>query len=627
MTPTQKAYIERSSTDYLWHSSENLHIVDEDGKLRTLRHRMPPQMELATSILRDFAEGRPARHYVLKSRRNGISTEVAGIIHWLAQFRDRYEGVVVTDKQDDADPLFAMHQTFWENLPDFMRPVKEVDRTTQMKFRDNRSAIVVRWAGAAVKRAGANQMSAGIRRGSRISAMHFSEWAGYPNAKDLYDGAMQALSERPWTLFVGESTAMGAGGHFYETYEKIKAGESDLTFHFFPWFQHPGYRGSVLAENGFTECRPSDRELGLSRDLLAAYAEKQERPAARLADDLGYDLDERMLARDYRVTVDQLWWRRHAIRSKATSKQAFDVAYPYCPEVAFASSGSPRFDQRKIMILLPQCQDPVATNVVVEPHDWQWRHHAGRYPERVKYEVTPMGQYMMQRQPKQGHEYLVIGDAATGVAKDASSLSVIDRTAQEFCGYLDDPELDPQGLAWWMIIVGYLYNTATLIPEANAQGASTTYEILGSGYPRVYYRRIYGADGKYGKAAGWYTDERTRDLVINHFATVLRDGPLDVRMAALLRQADTFVIKPPKSQGGKWKSEAKDGCRDDLLMTAMIGAFVHSDLAPVEAPFDTPADPCAIIPAVSYWPVDPGSRRLLQSATYDDMMEELSAFY
>lgn len=179
------------------------------------------------------------RNIILKARQLGFTTLVA--IMWLdhALFNDDQRCVIVAQDKDKAEEIFQDKVKFaYDRLPKSLRATRPTvtDSKSELKFSNNSSVKVSTSA-----------------RGGTPHRLHISEHgkicAKFPDkAKEIKTGSFPAVPLDGITIV--ESTAEGQDGDFYTMTEQAMAmNESgkvltprDYRFHFFPWWQEPGYR-------------------------------------------------------------------------------------------------------------------------------------------------------------------------------------------------------------------------------------------------------------------------------------------------------------------------------------------------------------------------------------------------
>tara|TARA_R110000824_G_scaffold1097_5_gene6006 strand:- start:961 stop:2709 length:1749 start_codon:yes stop_codon:yes gene_type:complete len=539
---------------------------------------------------KDSYEGRPTRVIVLKSRRHRISTLCAANIFHACIFGENKRGYIVAHDRDTSELLFRFHSTFYENLPDIIRPMKRFSNRKELLFENPsddarltnpglRSSIIVRPASSGGRKIGAQQGAAGVGRGDRIDLLHASEVAFWANGEETFRGFAQSVPDEPGTMVCMESTANGQAGFFYEEWLKAQAGETEYTPIFLPWYQHPHYRSSFIARSR-PEWAPTDDEMKWFDEYKGHLLIEEVAKAQEIGARLGLDDEDEDLVLEHGVGWDQLKWKKFALRGRCGGRlETFHVEYPATPEQAFTSSGTPRFSNEKIRFYTARCSKPIAGRITAVDEDWNWRSDGWKRAEfKVSYDAK--GWLHIIDPPRKDHSYVIGADASHGVGQDSSAFAVFDRTERRYVAYGRDPYLKADKLAKQMIEVGWFYNCAYLAPEFNGPGMLCTHMILESGYPKLYFSQRYNtAKQKFTDQPGFYTDSKTRDMIIDRFDVALENDTIEIPVKAILDEASTFVLDTKKG-----RADHLPGCHDDLLFSAMIALFVDAQVSMDEAP-------------------------------------------
>ena len=177
-----------------------------------------------------FEAARGRRNIVLKARQMGMTTWVAGRYFLKTIGKRGVLTVQVAHTREAAESLFCIAQRMWENLPTALR------EGPLLRSRANVGQMVFPALDSEFRVISAADENAG--RGLTIQNLHLSEVSRWPgDAAATLAGLRAALApEGEMTL---ESTPNGASGAFYD--EWMRAGESGLVRHFFPWWMEPKY--------------------------------------------------------------------------------------------------------------------------------------------------------------------------------------------------------------------------------------------------------------------------------------------------------------------------------------------------------------------------------------------------
>jgi len=263
-------------------------------------------------IQQQVLQGKPIRAFVLKGRQEGISTDTAGFIFHDTASNCGRKSNIVSHEPDSTKVLFEMYKTFYENLPEEIRPMKRFDNKNTLTFENPSDDERLSNPGLKSSISVFTAKKKGGGRSQTIHNLHGSEvafWEG--DVPVLMLGLLQAVPDNPWTSVILESTANGTSGYFHDGYQKAKKGLSDYLAIFIPWWVHQEYE------------RPIQADLNLDE-----YEEKL----------LNEMVEWRF--KDHKITREQgmmkLAWRRWAIPNKCNSSvKQFMQEYPANDKEAF----------------------------------------------------------------------------------------------------------------------------------------------------------------------------------------------------------------------------------------------------------------------------------------------------
>ena len=170
------------------------------------------------------------RNIVLKARQLGMTTYIAARFFIQTITRPGTLTVQVAHSDESAQAIFNIVHRFWEKLPN-----SRVHRGALVKSRSNIRQIVFPKLDSEYRVETADD-NAG--RGMTIHNLHCSEVSRWPRGGEETLASLRAAVV-PDGEIVLESTANGAGGIFYEEWQK--ATETGYTQHFFPWWYEPSY--------------------------------------------------------------------------------------------------------------------------------------------------------------------------------------------------------------------------------------------------------------------------------------------------------------------------------------------------------------------------------------------------
>ena len=205
----------------------------------------------ANAVQRAFEQRRGTRNIVLKARQMGLTTWVAARFFLKTITQPGTLTLEVAHTQEAAEEIFRIVHRFVDWLPDRLR--KGPLRTARANVRQ----IVFPEIDAQYRVVSAADRNAG--RGLTVQNLHCSELARWPgDAAETLAGLRAAMA--PGAELVLESTPQGVGGCFHE--EWLKADETGMVRHFFPWWMERRYRAEAVDEASLTK---------EERDLMAEH--------------------------------------------------------------------------------------------------------------------------------------------------------------------------------------------------------------------------------------------------------------------------------------------------------------------------------------------------------------------
>ena len=473
------------------------------------------QRKLYAVAKRQQDAGKPVRLIILKARQLGFSTLTEGLIFHACATRKNVNALIVAHREDATANLFRMSKLFYDELPAPVKPMlrasnaQELVFETPSKLRSEREAR----PGLRSRIRCATAGGRGIGRSDTLQCVHLSEYAFWPDGADgkasTLAGILQAVPSLPGTMVVIESTANGFED-FKERWDAAVAGENDFEPVFFAWFENPDYAMPVVPG---TEWTPEER------DLKAAY----------------------------RLTDEQLQWRRWCIANNCGgSLDMFRQEYPSSPGEAFLHSGTGVFDNEQIVLRLERLPSPAGRG---EFTDGEWTE-------------SETGAITLYELPEEGVPYVIGGDTA-GEGSDYFTAIVIDNVSGRIAAKLRQKYSEPEYVRQ-IYALGRFYNDALVAIETNF----STYPVMKlqeMEYPNQYSREredTYTRQMK--KSYGFRTDRQSRPRAIANLVEVFSSHPEWFTDRELLEEMLTFCYNEDH------RPEALAGKHDDLVMGAAI---------------------------------------------------------
>lgn len=261
------------------------------------------------------------RNLILKARQLGFTTLIA--IMWLdhALFNDDQRCGIIAQDREAAEVIFRDKvKLAYERLPQILRDAMPLatENKSELLFGHNNSSI---------------RVATSMRSGT-IHRLHVSEFgkigAKFPDkANEVVTGSLPAVPLDGIAII--ESTAEGQDGEFYSMCQRAMAlaekGEDlsprDYRFHFYPWWQEPGYR---MAGDGVV-ITDKDREyFGIIEGAMNCVLDEQQRNWYVATRDADFSGDPEKM------------WQEYPSTPKEAFQQSTEGTY-YATQLAAARKG------------------------------------------------------------------------------------------------------------------------------------------------------------------------------------------------------------------------------------------------------------------------------------------------
>lgn len=539
---------ERFSYDYCRGHSD--FFINNCLKIATKNEGLQPfilnytQRQVRETIADLRKRGIPPRLIVLKSRQVGVSTLSEALVFADSLFYPHRSGLVLAHTKPAARGLLRMTRRFWHNLPPPLRMRRNIGNVTELEF-ENESRVQVEAVGEV--------------RSYTAQSVHFSEFAFYENAQDVLIAVMQSVPLHKHSLAIIESTANGVGNKFHQLWINAINGLEDPDSSpwergwvpiFIPWFKHEEYR----ARPWFSE-----------NELTA---------------------DERTLVKAHHTDLSQLAWRRICLKINCDGDlDRFKVEYPSTWQEAFALSGRPVFDEEGLSHYRSMSPIIVGGNVAppkdpkapllyhrARPCEVAWDHDR----RETVFDFGEGGRFRAFKTPNPRHTYIIGADPSEGDRKsDPSPLVILDQMTLEFVGEWwgrTPPDMLADYAAW----LGWYYNEALIIGEANNHGISFHGRLIDLQYPKLYFRTVTEEtiSGEITEKPGWWETNKAKHLLIDTFRKYVREKRGAIYSPGLLAEMNT-TIYDRKENLTTTKIRPQPGHFIDRVMAAGMALCAH----------------------------------------------------
>ena len=498
--------------------------------------------------------GRPVRLVCLKPRQKGSSTFSVASLYRRMQAKAG-SGLIAGGAHFQGANLFKILKTYADTDELDVGSCKVMD--TQARF-PNGSTI------ERITLANSNAGRSGTYQAIILTEVAYLQDEGVANADEVLNGLLKCVPYEPDTFIIQESTAKGAAGAFYETwqggitFEEFKAGKNGYVQVFAAWFEFDDSRLDPASESIASEDDLTDKE--------------------------------RELATRWGLDLSQVAWMRWAIREECKSDfDRFCQDYPFDPETAFLKSGRGRFSVEGLAY-----QEQVAR---IRPREFgvlEYRAAA----DMVTWVGTPEHQARAVRweTPRVGCRYVLAIDPMTGASQtggddpDSHAVFVL-RAGYHHHGKWTEPAVVMRNMLfadgqrfgnWWDIDVleeevwrMARYWQAVIVPEMNMdRGLVELLKLRGD--VDIYQREMFNRrEMTKTTALGWMTDVKTRPMIIEGLARMVRESGrgaagegIEIRCPWAIKEMKNFIVKP------NGRSEAAAGHHDDSVLCLGIGAYV-----------------------------------------------------
>lgn len=589
-TETLLQTIDRLRNDRYLYSQAVLRIRDKAAVLRPLSPNFAQRYVEEKLEAQKKATGR-VRAVVLKARQEGVSTWTAGRFMHQTHLQQGRKALVIADALARAESIFGIYERMWIELPEDLKPeIKSRGNRRHLGFAHD-SEISIRPA---------SDKDAG--RASTVHYLHASEIAFWPanTQRETWVSVIQAVPDDGSEIIV-ESTANGAGGLFHELWELTQKEGSGWLGIFLPWWIHEEYDAGP-------DKPPTEAEL----DGIATQPDDFEIQA--LSDGIPFDGERHILP------LSRLAWRRRTIIERfggdpttlgRDATRDFQQEYPATADEAFLMSGATFFDEDALRRLTMHTREPIKVGRFIETYT---QNDPSELPKRtIRMEDARRGFVKIWEAPQKDEHYTIGVDTAEGKlvstmrvttdqaaaesgGRDYSSVSIWRLASAERPGALVavvHGQLASDVLARQIALAGEFYacggtrntrkDSALLAVENNHSSGVRVLEYLRDvlKYRRLYWTREINTRTKaQTRTAGWRTDERTRNVLLDNLAELVRKDAVEIPDANTVREMTTFVY----SDSGK--PEAAEGTHDDRVISLALAAIMtrehrHASTAPM----------------------------------------------
>lgn len=484
----------------------------------------------------EYNAGKPLRLLVLKARQVGMSTATEALMFLWAFLYRGSNGLVISYEDPQAQELFQMMKTYWDNWPHRYLYTLQYSTKRQLRWLETKSQVRV-----------ATARNVGGSRGSTVHALHASEVAFWADPETLWIGLNQTIPSRHGTLVVLESTANGIGNWFHEQWVMAETGESEFTPLFFPYYRHYEYRLHTTLSTR-SELNADEKQI---LRLMSAEGAPDET--------------------SYRTIA----WRRWAIVNKCNGDLPYFMQeYPATPDEAFIATGRPIFPAQRVREAYDRRTGAVGR---------LFRNAVGR----VVFEPDlsgPLTVFVRPARDDRDDRYFIGGDPSETVTGDPGCMQVLNRQTYEIVAVWHD-RVNPIYFAEQMILLGDFYNHAMICPEVEGGGQACVGYMVKSNYGNLWRDRRPDRT-RTSQVFGWSTNQTRKQWAIGVLQKRLLDHSLKFHDPRTYNQLISFV----EHEDGYW-GNSNPKIHDDAVMALAITITASEEQGPYQQHRTNPRNP------------------------------------
>lgn len=268
-----------------------LSVRTKEGSLNNLKFNKAQEF-LHSKLEEQRLKTGKVRALILKGRQQGCSTYVAARFYHKAIHNMGQKVFIIAHRDDATNNLFKMVNRFHEYCPEYVKPVVGKSNAKELSFTDVESSYAVGTSGGGT-----------VGRSDTIQLLHGSEVAYWENTEEISSGVMQTVPDMKGTEIILESTANGMGNMFYRMCMAALRGEGEYQLVFIPWYWQDEYKKELPKDFSLTEEESKYKEA-------------------------------------YKLTDEQIYWRRIKIGELDGGDWQFKQEYPANVQEAFQTSGA-----------------------------------------------------------------------------------------------------------------------------------------------------------------------------------------------------------------------------------------------------------------------------------------------
>ena len=120
-------------TDNRLYIENCLKIINKEGQL--VPFKLNAGQIIVDNVIKELeAKNKPVRLIILKARQMGISTYTEGYIFKKTVTQTYKSSSIIAHLDEALQNLYNMYKTFYENMPDVVKPMKKIMNSDMLQF-------------------------------------------------------------------------------------------------------------------------------------------------------------------------------------------------------------------------------------------------------------------------------------------------------------------------------------------------------------------------------------------------------------------------------------------------------------------------------------------------------------
>ena len=224
--------------------------------------------------------------------------------------------------------------------------------------------------------------------------------------------------------------------------------------------------------------------------------------------------------------------------------------------------GRPRFDHVVLKDMFHKARKPEKGNLIYSDG-------------KVTFEGDAQGRVEVYTPPTGATRGTIGADIAEGIENDRSSASFLNYETLAEDVVINTSKLDPSQFAIELFKLGMWCNNALIAVEGNGPGLACILPLRNGqddypAYKNLYFKEIFDeVNKKKTKKFGFQTNLKTKPIIIDNLAKVIRENLITIPSEDTIRECQTYVVHENGKMG------AVEGSHDDRVMALAIAVQMY----------------------------------------------------